>query len=64
MVSIRRQDIGCNVYNLFIKSNLFMKQEKAKNNRQSLICLLICSSMNFVFASCQDDKRAPEVYDP
>lgn len=41
-----------------------MKQEKAKNNRQSLICLLICSSMNFVFASCQDDKRAPEVYAP
>lgn len=53
-----------NVYNLFIKSNLFMKQKKARSNRQSLICLLICSLMGFFSTSCQDDKKNSEVYDP
>ena len=34
-----------------------MKQKKAKSNRQSLICLLICSLMGFFSTSCQDDKK-------
>ena len=41
-----------------------MKQKKAKSNRQSLICLLICSLMGFFSTSCQDDKKNSEVYDP
>ena len=41
-----------------------MKQKKARSNRQSLICLLICSLMGFFSTSCQDDKKNSEVYDP
>lgn len=41
-----------------------MKQKKVKCKRRNSICLFICSLMVLFLASCQDDKKDTEAYDP